>query len=472
MPRPANNPIRTAFPGFQAALLAGVVVAFASPWATADEQPRLIDMEGAVNMAMARSGVVAAARADTAIFQAKLEQARWHQWPQINITSLLAPMVRQWGDALVGGTDLGQWGVFSHTEISGYVPLFTFGKIHYLKQAHELGVDVGLAQEAIARAEVRFQVQKGFFALSIARELADVVGEGRRYFDTATRHVDKLEKSDDPSFDPVDKLKIRVYEAQVMQKDLEAGRARTLALGNLRRVVGLDPQGTDDFRTPSPDPLVPRMDVSMQAAMDAAMENRPELVALRRGIAARNAEIRARYASFFPDFVLAGKFTYAYSDVATHQASPFANDPFNGYSAGGGLALKWDLDIGRKLGEWREAKAQAGRLAAQMDDAERAVRLEVEKLFLEMRDARTIVDAQQEALRAVRGWVLAKTDLYENGLSDLRDILDALVQFFLSRMTLLQAIHDYNVAVAALERATGLSLVPMIPGAAVIGPEE
>ena len=86
------------------------------------------------------------------------------------------------------------------------------------------------------------------------------------------------------------------------------------------------------------------------------------------------------------------------------------------------------------------------------------MRLEVEKLFLEMNDAQSILSAQAGALKAARSWVLAKTDLYQYGLAELRDTLDGLVQFFTSQMAYLQAIYDYNVAVAALERATGMLL--------------
>lgn len=428
--------------------------------AAASESSRRLTLDQAISHAMAHSGIIVAARADTEIFAAKLAAARWQHWPHFSVNSMLTPMAAQRGDPMNGRTDTGEWGIFTRTEVSGYLPLVTFGKIHHLKQARALGVDVGRAQEDIARAEVRYQVLKAFFALSLARELSGVVREGRDYFDKAKRHVRRLEEEDDPSFDPVDKMKIRVYDAQVEQRDLDARRALALALGQARRMVGADPQGDIDFATRPPEPIVPRMTVDLAAALDAAMGSRPELVALRRGIAARKAEVAARWASFFPDLVLVGRFTYGYSNVADPQDSPFANDPFNSYHVGGGIALRWDLEIGRKLAEWNEAKAQQAKLQAQLDDAERGVRLEVEKLFREMEDARKVLAAQEDALRAARGWVLAKTDLYENGLSELRDILDGLVQFFLSQMAHLQAIYDFNVSVAALERASGLALVP------------
>jgi outer membrane protein TolC len=43
------------------------------------------------------------------------------------------------------------------------------------------------------------------------------------------------------------------------------------------------------------------------------------------------------------------------------------------------------------------------------------------------------------------------------GLSEARDLTDALIAFFNMRYRYLQAVFDYNVAVAALTRATGAS---------------
>jgi outer membrane protein TolC len=136
------------------------------------------------------------------------------------------------------------------------------------------------------------------------------------------------------------------------------------------------------------------------------------------------------------------------------------DDPLNTYTGGLGLALRWDMDFGRRLGELAESRAELAKLQSEAAEAERGVRLEVEKLAREALDARTMVDVQHEAMTAARGWVIAKTDLYENGLAEINDVLTGLVAFFQARMDHLKAIYDYDVAVANLERATGLALMP------------
>lgn len=432
----------------------------------ARDLPPVLTLSEAIRYAQQHSGLVQAARAGTEALEARLRQAEWAAWPHASIRALLAPMARQWGTPMEGGTDLKEWGIFAYTEVVGTWPIYTFGKISNLKRAARLGVDVGRAREDVARSEVAFRVKKAFHALVLAREMAEVIREGRDYLDKARRHLDNLEAADDPSFDPVDRMKMRVTDASVLGRELQAIRGAEAARALLRATLGLDPADPVEFEVGRPRPVLVSQDLSLEDLVRRALDSRSDLVALRRGLKVREAEVAARRSAFFPNLFLAGQFRYGYSNVADPQASPFANDPFNTYSAGGAIGLEMDLEIGKKLGELREAEAEAERLRAEVREAERGVRLEVEKTFREMQDARRMVAALEDAVAAARGWVIAKTDLYDNDLGDLDDVLAGLVQFFQARMESLQAIYDFNVAVASLERAAGADLTCGEGGAA------
>jgi len=408
-----------------------------------------------VAWAIPHGGLVRAARAGTDALEAKLTQAKWTEWPHVSASTALAPMPGRYGGPNEGSTDYAVWGVFSRTEITGWVPLYTFNKIKHLKAAASLGVDVGKAGEGIATAETRFRLHRAFFALSLARELSAIIDEGRGYLDKARRHVEELEAADDPGLDPVDKLKLRVAEAQIKSRDLEARRGLALAEAAIRTVAAL-PAEPVRLKVGTPEPVKSSIDLVLEDLTGKAVAGRPELVALRTGIAAREAEVRARRTAFWPDLLFAAQFTY------THAGAWYRTgvDSPGGYTGRAGLVLKLDLELGRKIGELHEAQANLAKLSADASEAERGVRLEVERLFREAVDARTMVDAQMDAMNAARGWVISKTDLYDNDLAEMTDVLNGLVQFFQSRMDYLKSIHDWNVALAALERATGARLVP------------
>lgn len=435
-------------------------VAYADEKAIPEEGVRTISLSDALRNAEEGSGLIAAARLGIDEFQQKVAEARAKHYPSGHMDLSMAPVPSQSGKFYDPTVNYDEWGVFTRFKIEAYVPLFTFGKIHYLKQAAELGVDVARAQVQMAKADVRQQVLKAYFGLELARELENLIDEGLGYFEKAKKHVQKMEDDDDVSFDPVDKMKIRVYEAQIQSRVFEARRSKELALAGIRAAMGENPDGFVDVRTSKPKAITPLVELTVETAIQNALVQRVELLALRTGIKARQAEETARFANLFPDLYIAGQFKADACNVCDfNNGDAFVSQTYNGVSGGGLLGLRWDLGIGTRLAQLNQTKAQKAQLQAKLDSAELGVRLEVRKLFREMEDARGMLELRDGAVKAARGWVLAKTDLYENGLTDLRDVMDGLIQFLLAQIDHLGAIYTYNTAVAALERATGMVLV-------------
>ncbi len=432
--------------------------------------PASLNFSQTLDMALAVNPRIVKARLGVDEAEADLETARAEYQPRIEVQALLAPMT---GHRVPSGAtpftsqystdlgDLGEWGIWTKINVKLIQPIYTCGKITWLNRARKLGVEVSRGFEAMAAADVRLETMKAWFGLELTRRLTEVLVEGRGYFDKARSHLDELEKSDDASWDPVDRMKVNVYEAQIIEQEMDARRMLELAGGQLKRLAGMDPMAPTVFLAGGePSPVVPLVEISMDDAIAAALENRPELAALRSGVKAREAEEEARFRKFFPDFVLYAEFDYAYSNVADDLTFPYY-DPFNSLGFGAGLVMRFDLNIGAKLGELKKTRLQKSSLRTELDGAETSIRLEVEKLFLEMQDAESMISVRQSALKSARGWVIAKLDLYENGMAPLQDVVDGLTQFFLAQLSYYQAIYDFNLAVATLERATATELVPV-----------
>ncbi|HOC98603.1 MAG TPA: TolC family protein [Myxococcota bacterium] len=443
--------------------------------ATPDEAQRILSIEDVLDLALQNNPRIIRARLGTEESQAEYDAATAEMHPRIEVTTSLAPVPgHRIGDPATpfAGTpdrdfgDLGEWGIWARLNIKLYQPIYTSGKITWLRRAHQLGVQVGKAREDIAKADVRLEVMQAYFGLMLTRKLASVLAEGRGYFDKARKHLQKMEDEDDPSFDPVDTMKVSVYEAQIIERELQAKRMMKLAEGQLRRLIDEDPLSETTFSLPEDlEPVEPVGSPSLNELVQTGLDNRVELAALRTGIKAREAEVEARFRNFFPDFLLYGEFNVSFSNVADNMPFPYY-DPYNDLYLGAGLVMRFDLNIGKKLGQLKVARAKKSGLQAELDAAENGIALEISKLFMEMDDARTMMETRRNALKAARGWVIAKTDLFENDLCGLQDIIDGLTQFFLAQVSFQQSIYDFNMAVAALERATGVELVP-VPGSDV-----
>jgi outer membrane protein TolC len=101
--------------------------------------------------------------------------------------------------------------------------------------------------------------------------------------------------------------------------------------------------------------------------------------------------------------------------------------------------------------------AEAAEIGFRRSEALGGIQLEVRKAYGEVREAGERVKAVQKGEKAAKSWISAVAQNLQVGLAESRDFTDALLAYFNMRFRYLQAIYDYNVAVASLTRATGAS---------------
>ena len=103
-----------------------------------------------VARALQHNPLIHAAEAELDVFEAKLQYAERWWMPRLKFQSLITAIPKQWGNAVEGDTDFGEWGPYSRTEASFVMPLLTFGKVANLKEMAAAGVDISLAKKDLA----------------------------------------------------------------------------------------------------------------------------------------------------------------------------------------------------------------------------------------------------------------------------------------------------------------------------------
>ena len=413
-------------------------------------QPKTWDLDALVDAAIKRSPLVRAARFSTKAMEARLLKARSAAWPRGSVTGLIAPTPAVRGNAVNGHTDLSEWGYFVYAKIEGMVPIYTFGKISSLKTAAKYGVRVGKYRQAIARSQVALQVQSVYYAAVAANAVLHALNDGRKYIKRAEKKLHELEQEDDPDFDPVDKMKFRVFKNQYFIQRARAASAVDQAISVLSVLTGVKglkiPSELSplDWKEKNPDDYIRQ-----------ALHNRPELLALDAAVHAKEAEVGFRKSAFYPDLFIAGRFQIGHSNVADPQDSPFAYDPFNTYSAAGTLGLKMDLNIGGKIADLDLAKAELDEIAAKRDAAKQGVRAEVMRVLRELREARELVKYARAELKAAESWAVAQSDLYDNGFCSIKDLTDGVVQYYKAKFDYYQAVGQFNIRMMKLLNVTG-----------------
>jgi outer membrane protein TolC len=195
--------------------------------------------------------------------------------------------------------------------------------------------------------------------------------------------------------------------------------------------------------------------VDLPAAIQQALARRTELVAARKTAELQHLNVVNAKAGYKPTIqVFAG-----YNWYNAQFTPPVELDhDIHGWNAGG--QLSWDIFDGMLTrGKVVQARALYEKSRTDVDDKGRQIELEVRTAYSDFIEAREVLESQQkvqeqadEALREAH----ARADA---GTSTQLDVLDAETSLTQARTTQIQALHDYAVARARLERAIGAEMV-------------
>jgi outer membrane protein TolC len=195
--------------------------------------------------------------------------------------------------------------------------------------------------------------------------------------------------------------------------------------------------------------------VDLPGAIQQALARRTELIAVRKTAELQRLNVVNAKAGYKPTVqVFAG---YGWYNAQFTQPVELDHD-IHGWNAGG--QLSWDIFDGMLThGKVVQTKALYEKSKTDVDDKGRQIELEVRTAYSDFIEAREVLESQQkvqeqadEALREARARA-------EAGTGTQLDVLDAETSLTQARTTQIQALHDYAVARARLERAIGEDMI-------------
>ena len=348
-------------------------------------------------------------------------------------------------------------GIFTRTELKLVQPLYTFGKLTAGVAAAESGVKASQSRQFGLVADLDLNVRKAYWGAKLATEILATLNEASGYLDTAQKKIEEelAEGTGDASV--TDRLRLRTMRADIDGRILEAQRGADLARSGLRALIG--PDAPVDFDV-DPDALealqVP--DRPLQQYEDEARASRPEVKALDHMVAAKRALAELETRRQYPDIVLIGTAAYAYASSVDTPQNAYLNDPFHALGAGIAAGFHMPLDLGVKNAHAAKLHAEAKEAEQRRREALNGIAFEVEKAHTELTEAGKRTTVMQKGEKAGRQWIAAVAQNIAVGVAEAKDFSDALLAFFQARVRYLQSMYDYNIAAAALTRATGVDV--------------
>ena len=434
-------------------LVIAVCVALLPASAFAQGLPRVdgpLTIEQAVDLALEKSLRVKAAGADARTVASMQREALAPFWPQLSVNGYvndqrIGPNVY----TSAGNTMARNYQVFSADQnrdanVTAMYSLFSGGRDYYGYQAATRRAEAGRESLRGTEVDVAMQARLDYIGalreaenLRVTRDLLRTVDERLRI----TRA--QLDAGRVPRYYV---LRDETERANAVQVEALAQSRVEQAIVALKTTLGID--------LASDVTLIDRLQytpasVSIEEGIREAGARQPDLKAAIKQREAGAAEVRAAYGNYFPQVSLSYMYDWAWMKPRTEPSSSS-----DGYSVG--LVVTLPLFDGfLRENALKTAKARLDRAVQAEGLVRQQIAKDVNQAVLTLRAAETAVDASRRGLDQAEEEFRVVRERFESGRGIQLEILDAQAAVTRAGFNAVNALAEYQGALAMWLRATG-----------------
>lgn len=328
--------------------------------------------------------------------------------------------------------------------------LYDFGRVRGFIDERKADFDAAEAKLKFADLNLIFEVSERYFALLAAHELVPVYQQAIDERTEELRQTEAFAKTDlKPKLDvyviraDLERAKLYLIQAQNAEADAKVALDNAMGLsGEAPPYYQKEQWGYAEITEQLPDLL------------KTAFRLRPDLKVIHDEVRAAGAQIVQARSDFFPSLYAYGN--YQEMGYGGQAGIGISNAP--NYAVG--FVVNWPIFNGfQTVSQVAEAKYRQRSFEHALDDLEQRVILQVQTTYLnwqasidEIRRAKATRDASQVQYKLSR-------ERYRNALGNIVDVEVAEQRFVADDAAYINALYAYAVAKAAVEEATGESLV-------------
>ncbi len=304
-------------------------------------------------------------------------------------------------------------------------------------------------QEETLRARklaIEFEVRRLYYGLQLAKETERIAGQ---LVDQARAHLDEVDKKyKEGTVAHFDVLQSKLQVSKALPQLVKAQNARELIKTELKKTLGMNLDTELELKDAF---VFAHQDLDENSFREYALAHRPDFAVRALSLAASQENITVAKATGRPQITANANYSYT-----SGQVNDMFNDRHNIWNAGvtlgipifDGFAAKSRVD---------EAKARYAQLGLQKDDLNLQVDLEIRQSCEDLRNSESIIETQRDSIDIAKEALQIAEASYRVGEGTNLDILDAQVTLSQIDNNLYEAIYEYNIATAALNKAIGRS---------------
>lgn len=349
-----------------------------------------------------------------------------------------------------GGIEVGRWNTWS-AGVSAAMPLVNAQLWESLRVSDQ-DVELSVEKARSSRLEMVNQVKQAYFSCLLAKEAFNVY---KSVYENALENYKQTEmKYNAQRASELDLTRAKTTLANAIPNVYDAESSVILSLWQLKAVMGVDLEENIDVAG-SLDDYADHMLYDMKEVGSLSLENNSTLrqLAIQAEQLASNIKLQ-QYANI-PTLSLA----FSYSMNAMTNDFKFSEYRWSPYSYVG-VSLQIPIFAGGKRhNAIRQARVQASELEVQRVDTERQLKISIRQYLNKMETAMKSYSASQSALESARKAYDIASESYKVGRNTLTDLNDAQLALTQAQLSVSQAVYNFVGAKANLESTLGADFI-------------
>jgi len=444
-----------------------------------NSQQITLTLEESIDTAMKNSLIVRTAEEKVKSAEQKVNEARSAMMPSASITgsyTYLGKTDTSSFSSLLGG-GMGSFGAPAKIEGNGFgamtglpftikipkdnynvglavkQPLFTWGKIFNAYKQSKLALEAEKQGLESAKQQVIFDTTKAFYGVLLADQLVKVtemaVEQVQAHVKVAQDLVNAGMATD------FDLLRAKVQLANIRSQLIKMQNMSKLAKDGFKNTIGLSLDADINLKgeiTYRP------LEVDLDSLIKTAMDRRPELKQLEIQEQIGEKIVSLAKAGNKPN--LAFVYNYTYKSNADTIKDVFSQDKYKWNNS-------WNLTFALSLpifdgfatrARVNQAKSAVNQIKIGKEQLINGIILDVRSSFMSFQEAKELLKVQDETVQQAEESLRIANLRYKNGMITGVELMDAELAFTQAQTNYSNALNDYVIAIAKLEKATASKL--------------
>jgi outer membrane protein len=298
----------------------------------------------------------------------------------------------------------------------------------------------------LTRQELILTVKQAYFNVLKAKMLLGIQQEAQKSADEQLKIAQTRYDLGSASFSDV--LKAKVQYGDVKLALITADNTVKLAKATLNSTMG---QNVDFPLEVEENLTQPAFPYSYEDGLNQAVEENPGVLKSKSDLESAKAQMGLARSGLFPSFNLSGSYSWNNRDL--DQIKYIRTKDYD-WSLNASISFNIFENFQRKQ-NLSYAKANLNSAQENYRQTKRDVSLQVKEAYLGVQQAQETVGLTNDKLQSAKEDLDLVQEKYALGAASILDLLDAEVSYKQAQSDQVQALYDYNLAVAQFEQAIG-----------------